>query len=107
MPRARRRRWSSSENASLVEESLAPGAMVAAVAWRHDVHPNLPHHWCQQAKRAADGGGLAFLPVAVTPAAQPKAAGSIEIELGGAGSGRCAGERGGAGAVLRALGVGR
>src|SRR5260370_16024477 len=82
----RRRRWASSEKASIVEESLRPGAVVTAVARRHDVHPNLLHHWRRQAKRALDGGqGLKFLPVAVTASARPgsKAAGSIEIELGG------------------------
>jgi transposase len=80
----RRRRWSSSEKASIVEESLRPGAMVTAVARRHDVHPNLLHHWRRQAKRGLEGGqGLKFLPVAVTPAAQAKAAGTIEIELAG------------------------
>ncbi|MBY0317899.1 MAG: transposase [Reyranella sp.] len=33
----RRRRWSSSEKANIVEESLRPGAVVTAVARRHDV----------------------------------------------------------------------
>jgi transposase len=91
----RRRRWASSEKARIVEESLAPGAVVTAVAQRHDVHPNLLHHWRRQAKRAAAGDGrLSFLPVAlalsevegVTPQHGPiaKAEGSIEIELGGA-----------------------
>ena len=82
----RRRRWASSEKASIVEESLRPGASVTAVARRHDVHPNLLHHWRRQARRALDGGqGLKFLPVAVTPAGRPgsKAEGSIEIELAG------------------------
>src|SRR6476646_6193871 len=82
----RRRRWSSSEKASIVGESLRPGASVTAVARRHDVHPNLLHHWRRQARRALDGGqGLKFLPVAVTPAGRPgsKAEGSIEIELAG------------------------
>src|SRR4029450_9249802 len=82
----RRRRWSSSEKARIVEESLAPGAVVAAVAQRHDVHPNLLHHWRRQAKRAVGVGcGLKLLPVAVTPSvgAASKAEGSIEIELVG------------------------
>ena len=81
----RRRRWASSEKASIVEESLRPGAAVTAVARRHDVHPNLLHHWRRQAQRALEAGqGLKFLPVAVT-AARPgsQAAGSIEIELDG------------------------
>ncbi len=82
----RRRRWASSEKASIVEESLRPGAVVTAVARRHDVHPNLLHHWRRQAKRAAgDGGRLNFLPVAVTAQGRPTSlsVGSIEIELAG------------------------
>ena len=80
----RRRRWSAAEKAKIVEESLEPGALVKAVAHRHDVHPNLLHHWRRQAKRALEGDrGLKFLPVAVTPSARPKAEGSIEIELEG------------------------
>lgn len=81
----RRRRWASSEKASIVAESLRPGAAVTAVARRHDVHPNLLHHWRRQAKRALEGGqGLKFLPVAVTAAVRAgSTAGSIEIELNG------------------------
>jgi transposase len=79
----RRRRWASSEKARIVEESLVAGAVVTAVAQRHDVHPNLLHHWRRQAKRALEGGqGLKFLPVAVT-LALPTSEGSIEIELAG------------------------
>ena len=79
----RRRRWSSTEKARIVEESLQPGAGVSAVARRHDVHPNLLHHWRRQAKRE-NGGALRFVPIAVAPAARAglRADGSIEIELG-------------------------
>jgi transposase len=82
----RRRRWSASQKARIVEESFAPGAVVAVVAQRHDVHANLLHHWRRQAKRAVAGrGGLKLLPVAVTPPVGPvsKTEGSIEIELVG------------------------
>jgi transposase len=82
----RRRRWASSEKASIVEESLRPGAVVAVVARRHDVHPNLLHHWRRQAKRSLAGdGGLKLLPVVVAPATRPgpRTDGAIEIELGG------------------------
>src|SRR4029079_5908154 len=41
----RRRRWSPAEKARIVEESVAPGTVVAEVAHRHDVHANLLHHW--------------------------------------------------------------
>lgn len=50
----RRRRWSASEKARVVEESLQPGAVVKAVADRHAVHavhPNLLHHWRRQARQ--------------------------------------------------------
>ena len=78
----RRRRWSSSEKASIVEESLRPGAVVTAVAHRHDVHPNLLHHWRRQARGTQEvGQGTKFLPVAVTATARPKAEGAIEIEI--------------------------
>jgi transposase len=80
----RRRRWALSEKASIVEESLRPGAVVTAVARRHDVHPNLLHHWRRQARRGLEGGrGLNLLPVVVAPSARSgsQASGSIEIEL--------------------------
>lgn len=108
----RRRRWASSEKAGIVEESLRPGAVVTAVARRHDVHANLLHHWRRQAKRAAGDGGINFLPVAVTAPRGPTsmAAGSIEIELGGSVRVRvdAAVDEAALGRVLRALGaVGR
>ncbi len=82
----RRRRWSPSEKARIVAASYAPGAVVTDVARRHDVHPNLLHHWRRQATRASEvGGGMKLLPVTVTaPVNRTAASGSIEIELGGA-----------------------
>lgn len=89
-----------------------PGAVVTAVARRHDVHPNLLHHWRRQAKRAPEvGQDVKFLPVAVAASVQPAspASGVIEIELAGA---RirvdAAVDEAALGRVLRALGtVGR
>ena len=80
----RRRRWSASEKARIVEASYGPGAVVTDVARRHDVHPNLVHHWRRQAKRAGDvGGGLKLLAVTVSSSGnRATASGSIEIELG-------------------------
>lgn len=58
--------------------------MMTAVARRHDMYPNLLHHWRRQAKPALeDGRGLKFLPVAVRPSLRPKPEGSIEIEFDG------------------------
>jgi transposase len=105
----RRRRWSPPEKASIVEESLRPGAVVTAVARRHDVHPNLLHYWRRRAKRAVeDDRGLKFLPVAMTLASRPASmtAGSIEIELDGSVRVRvdAAVDEAALGRVLRALG---
>ena len=44
----RRRRWTSEQKLQIVRESLAAGANVAAVARRHDVHPNLIYGWRRQ-----------------------------------------------------------
>ena len=88
---------------------MAPGAVVTAVAQRHDVHPNLLYHWRRQAKRAAaDGGRLSFLPVAVTAQVRPAPSnGSIEIELDGSVRVRvdASVDEAALGRVLRALGA--
>ena len=104
----RRRRWSSSEKARIVEESLQAGAVVTAVARRHDVHPSLLRYWRCQAKRAVeDGAGLKFLPVAVQPSSRAKPEGSIAIELGDGVRVRvdAAVDEAALGRVLRALGA--
>ena len=91
----------------IVEESLRPGANVAAVARRHYVHPNLLHYWRRQARLAADRR-VTFLPIAVasekTRAAQ--CGGAIEIEFGSGVRVRvdAAVDEGALGRVLRALG---
>jgi transposase len=78
----RRRRWPATEKARIVEESFQPGAVVAVVARRHDVHANLLHYWRRQARQAA-GRGVTLLPVSVS--AEKRSSGSregaIEIEL--------------------------
>jgi transposase len=75
----RRRRWSAADKARIVEESLQPGAVVAAVAHRHDVHPNLLHHWRRRARQA-----VSFVPMSVSAErrASVVGGGGIEIELG-------------------------
>ncbi len=66
----RRRRWTTAEKLRIVEESLAGGASVAAVARRNDVHPNLVHAWRRQARDgtlvSGSDGGFRFTPVVVT-----------------------------------------
>ena len=81
----RRRRWSASEKTRIVAESLALGAIITEVARRHDVHPNLLHHWRRQARLGAAGdSAVKFLPVSVGQRRPPVAGtGAIEIELEG------------------------
>jgi transposase len=90
----RRRRWTSAEKARIVEESLAPGASVAEVARRHDIHPNLLHLWRRQARLAGAAAtcrrsdvpvGVEFAAVALAPAERnlPVPPGTIELEFAG------------------------
>lgn len=59
----RRRRWSDEEKARMVAESLAPGAVVCAVARRWQVCPQQLYGW----RREAREGSLVPLPRAVAP----------------------------------------
>jgi transposase len=73
----RRRRWTRAEKLRLVEETLAPGANIAGIARRHDLHPNLLHAWRRQARtgvlaaavegKAAPGRSVRFAAVQITP----------------------------------------
>jgi transposase len=71
----------------MVEESLAAGAIVAEVARRHDVHPNLLHFWRRQAREGLLSGsgdnGARFVPVAV--AAAPGVS-DVAVQRAGVGS---------------------
>jgi transposase len=96
----RRRRWSRDEKARIVEETLAPGAVVSEVARRHGVAQSLLFTWRRLA-RAPDPGsdGSILLPVEIETTAPPpglesarplrparsgrRKPGVIEIELGG------------------------
>jgi len=86
----RRRRRSAEEKASIVAESLAPGAIARQVALRHGLHPNQIYAWrCElaTARRHAAREALAgFVPVAVAPSGSEMArlaSGIVEIELAG------------------------
>src|SRR5260370_38646518 len=71
----RRRRWTTAEKLRIVQESLAPDAIINEIARRYDIHPHQLHAWRQQTRRsvlaAAVGPGTAgesgshFVPVAV------------------------------------------
>jgi transposase len=94
----RRRRWSVEAKARLVEETLAPGAVVSEVARRHGVSQSLLFTWRRQslAEAPSESTGSLLLPVEIeSPAATTsdvrcRAAGSrrgggvgtMEIELG-------------------------
>lgn len=99
-----RRRWSLDDKARIVEETLAPGAVVSEVARRHGLTPQQVFGWRRAARRPAEGGedsgSPRFVP-AVVEAAKPApkpvrkprrsrrasrsgdAAGLIEVEIGG------------------------
>jgi transposase len=62
----RRRRFSDSYKARIVEETFAPGAVVSAVARRHGLTPQQLFSWRRQAREAAsaeaDSGAPMFVP---------------------------------------------
>ena len=98
----RRRRWSRDEKARIVEETLAPGAVVSEVARRHGVAQSLLFTWRRLARTAAQPSerrGSILLPVEIDAMAPPPLSetarpsrpatsgrrtrsGVIEIELG-------------------------
>ena len=96
----RRRRWGADAKARIIDETLAPGAVVCEVARRHGVSQSLLFTWRRQARveTATAGGGSILLPVEierpVTPASNEDAGsrgvarrrrrslGMIEIEFG-------------------------
>jgi transposase-like protein len=62
----RRRRWSGEEKGRIVAEAIAPGAVIAEVAPRHDLVPQQLSNWI----RAAKEGDFA-LPADALPAFVP------------------------------------
>ncbi len=85
----RRRRWSDEEKGRIVAEAIAPGAVIADVARRHDLAPQQLSNWI----RAAKEGQLVlpadeiptFVPVLPVRSAQPSKAAherrSVVIEI--------------------------
>ena len=93
----RRRRWSRDDKMRMIEETLAPGAVVTEIARRHGIATSLLFTWRRRARLATvASAGLRLVPVQLTPAAaesgrsigapvamQPrKRRGLMEIELG-------------------------
>jgi transposase len=94
-----RRRWSADDRGRILEESLAPGAVVSAVARRHGLTPQQLFTWRREARKRAeaDAKALAFVPAVIAPEPAPpkepksrakrraprRRAGAIEIEASG------------------------
>jgi transposase len=92
----RRRRWNDDEKGRIVAEAIAPGAVIADVARRHDLVPQHLWNWIKAAKEgrivlpapqtggeSAEATGADFVPVvAVGETAGADAASCIEIVAG-------------------------
>ncbi len=94
-----RRRWSVDDKARIVEETLAPGAVVSEVARRHGLTPQQVFGWRRAARRSVGGGddvgSPRFVPAVVKelkpepvrkqrkPRRAGDAMGLIELEIGG------------------------
>ena len=77
-----RRRWSADEKARILQEALAPGAIVSDVARRYGMSPQHLFTWRRQAKREAVHHPLAFTPVVVAPdTPQPRPAACCEAVI--------------------------
>jgi transposase len=61
----RRRRFSADDKARIVEETLAPGAVVSDVARRHGLSPQQLFTWRRQARRPAAEGAETEAPTFV------------------------------------------
>ena len=82
----RRRRWSPAEKATIVAESLAPGAVASTVALRHGLHRNQLYMWRREVRSGAIAKACAALPDFVPIVADSRAVSrtaAIEIEIGG------------------------
>ncbi len=93
-----RRRWSDAEKARIVEEAVAPGAVVSQIARRHGMAPQHLFTWIRQARRTLsppEGSAPLFVPALVEaapatlrPASRPRRARgqdrtAIELEIAG------------------------
>ena len=82
----RRRRFSEDDKTRVVEETLAPGAVVSHVARRNGLTPQQLFTWRRQARERAEASkAVSFAPVVLAspPAADTKAeAATIEVVIG-------------------------
>jgi transposase len=94
---AKRRRWTVREKREIVEQSMAPGNSIPAVAARHGVSSSQVYRWVRLHRQTAsvESGVSALLPVAVAgpnhthaermvrgPAGEHS--GTIQLEVGSA-----------------------
>ena len=94
----RRRRFSDDDKTRMIEETLAPGAVVSEVARRHGITPQQLFTWRRQARQpvgaAAVPAASAFVPAVIEapPPGRPtrrqerkqaRALGAIEVEIDG------------------------
>jgi transposase len=84
----RRRRWSEDDKVRVIEETLAPGAIVSHVARRHGLTPQQLFTWRREAReRAEEHRAVTFAPVVMAAPAVPDskiATAIIEIVIGAA-----------------------
>jgi transposase len=81
----RRRRWTAEEKGRIVGEAVAPDAVIAVVARRHDLTPQHLSNWIRAAKDGrivlAAGDDVAFVPVIAGEMANHAAMGGSAIEI--------------------------
>src|SRR5450631_3979279 len=66
----RHRRWSRDDKMRIIEETLAPGAVVTEIARRHGIATSLVFTWRRRARLATvTSAGPRFVPVQVAAAA--------------------------------------
>jgi transposase len=74
----RRRHWSDEEKGRIVAEAIAPGAVIADVARRHDLVPQHLSNWIKAAKEGRFSLPIdampSFVPVVVEPVQANKSA---------------------------------
>jgi transposase len=75
----RRRRWSDEQKRAVVLAAFAPGAAVADVARRADIHPNQIYRW---RKAMSQASGFAQVVVAREDRELPVGAPAIEVAIG-------------------------
>ncbi len=97
-----RRKWTDDEKAQVLEETLAPGAVISQIARRHGLTPQQLFTWRRAARRKAMGDAVAasppFVPAIVEPADAPTSSSApatgvapaarppvIELDIGGDG----------------------